>query len=241
MTQEKVKRPETVHNLELFKQLVMGCAVEWVVIHTNPKCEKRAEAGLMAKGLLAYLPMECIERQYGLNTKKKAGGTYVTRRPMFSRYLFAGIDRSKGQTVDDVRSCDGVEGVVCFCESGVPARVSKADLCRVIDVSHGTYEGEKVPDGFIAWIAELESGCMLGMVKGAWAGIDFAFTGYDEAKRRVHGTIDSKIGKVLVNVPVDAVKRPEVSKVQDDSSDPSGTGESIHHTNGATEAADPAN
>ncbi|MCK7615195.1 transcription termination/antitermination NusG family protein [Roseibium sediminicola] len=241
MSKAKVKRPEIIHSLDLLKALVNQSSVEWLVIHTNPKCEARARDGLMAKGLLAYLPIECIERPYGMNTRKKAGGTYTVKRPMFARYLFAGIDLSKGQSVDDVRACDGVEGVVCFRESGRPARVRKKLLCEVIDVEHGTFEDEPVPDGFIAWLAQLEGGTMLGLVKGVWSGIDFAFTGYSEAKQRVYGTHDTKIGKVLVDVPVDAVKRPDVSKMQDDSSDPSGTGESIHHTNGATEAADPAN
>jgi len=241
MSKAKVKRPDIVFNLELLKALVNQSSVEWIVIHTNPKCERRAHDALMAKGLLAYLPMECVERPYGLSTKKKKGGTYTVKRPMFARYLFAGIDRSKGQCADDVRACDGVEGIVCFRESGRPARVRKELLCKVIDVSHGTFEDEPLPDGFIAWLADLDKGHMLGLVKGVWSGIDFAFTGYSEAKQRVYGAFESKIGKVLVDVPVDAVKRPELSKVQDDSSDPSGTGESIHHTNGATEAADPAN
>lgn len=238
---DKVKRPETVHNVDLLKALVNRSTVEWIVIHTNPKCEKRAHDGLMAMGILAYLPMEYIERVHGANTKKKQGQTYSFKRPMFTRYLFAGIDASLGQCVDDVRSCDGVEGVVCFTENGSATRVNKAELSAVIDVSHGTFEDEPVPDDYFAWIADLPQGHKLALVKGAWQGIDFTLTAYDKARKRVEGVLDCKSGEVPLTVPVDAVKLREVPTLQDDSSDPSGTGESIHHTNGATEAANPAN
>jgi len=241
MSRDKIKRPDTVYNVDLLKALVCRSSVEWVVIHTNPKCERRAHDGLMAKGILAYLPIECIERSYGASSKKKQGSTYTTKRPMFVRYLFAGIDRDKGQCVDDVLSCDGVEGLVCFSENGSATRVSKADLCEVIDVSHGTFEGEPIPEGFIAVIADLPTGSKLALVKGAWRGIDYTYTGYDRAKQRLDGYIECKSGQIPLSVPVDAVELPALPNHQDDSSDPSGTGESIHQTNGATEAANPAN
>lgn len=241
MSKDKIKRPVAVHNLELFKMLVGRSSVEWVVVHTNPKCERRAHDGLMAKGILAYLPIECIERTFGANTKTKKAGTYLSKRPMFQRYLFAGIDVSAGQSVDDVRACDGVKGLVCIGENGAPTRVGKSELCDVIDVSHGTFEGGAVPDGFMAVIARLPEGSALSLVKGCWTGIDYVYTGYDEAKERLHGYVNGQNGQIPMSVPVDAVKIPDVVLDQDDSSDPSGTGESIHHKNGATEAADPAN
>ena len=236
MSTDKIKRPDIVHNLDLLKMLVRKAGVEWVVIHTNPKCEWRAHDGLVARGILAYLPVECIERTYGANTKKKRGQTYIVKRPMFSRYLFAGIDLAQGESVDDVRACDGVEGLVSLSKNSCPVRVSKEDLVRVMEVSHGTFEGEVVPDGWMAAIADLPEGSKLKLVKGAWRGMDFTLTGYDEARRRVMGFKEGRSVTMQVDVGVDEIDLGALPHKKD-SPDPSGTGESIHHTNGATEAA----
>lgn len=206
-----IKRAEIVHDLDLFTALIMRAGVEWIVIHTNPRCEKRALEGLQAAGILGYLPMEYEVRQR-MRKGKPTGGSYTVKRPLFTRYLFAGIDRNKGQEVADVRACDGVEGVLSFAESGAPVRVSAKSLVEIVHVAHGTYEGEPLPEGFMAEIAKLETGCVVKLVKGCWEGLDFTFTGYHRVKQQLKGEITGAAGTMRVSVPLDAVALPTVSQ-----------------------------
>lgn len=74
---------------------------EWFLIYTNPKCERRAQLGLMRAGYQTYLPTmrRVIEKP----------GYPATERivPMFPRYLFV-----SGKQRTMIRSIDGVQDVV---------------------------------------------------------------------------------------------------------------------------------
>lgn len=212
MSIPRIKRPQIVHNLELLSRLLLRAEAEWVVIHTNPKCETRARDGLLGAGLLAFLPMEQIERRHGRGRKVKPAQTYTVIRPMFPRYLFAGMDRRKGQSVDQIRACDGVKGVLSFDKTGAVARVAVGDLIKILELSHGTFEGRPVADGQMADVARLKEGAVVKLVKGSWCGQDLTVTGYDAAKERVTGELTGSAMRLAVTAPLDAVIQPEVAK-----------------------------
>lgn len=46
---------------------------------------------------------------------------------------------------------------------------------------------------------------MLSLVKGHWKGLDFAMTGYSEAKKRVYGELRGQSQNFPIDVPLDAV------------------------------------
>ncbi|CAH1658627.1 Transcriptional activator RfaH [Hyphomicrobiales bacterium] len=96
----------------------------WMVVRTNIKCEHRAKAGLIVKGFDVYLPI--LTRW-----KTHAGRKHIASFPLFARYIFLGIDRSR-QSIYDILSVDGVESLLSV--NGKPAVVPNkivADLKAV--------------------------------------------------------------------------------------------------------------
>lgn len=79
----------------------VDAAREWFLIYTNPKCERRAQLGLMRAGYETYLPT--------MRRVIEAPGKPVVERivPMFPRYLFV-----SGKQRTMIRSIDGVQDVV---------------------------------------------------------------------------------------------------------------------------------
>ena len=74
---------------------------EWFLIYTNPKCERRAQLGLMRAGYQTYLPtMRRVIEAPG----RPARESIVA---MFPRYLFV-----SGKQRTMIRSIDGVQDVV---------------------------------------------------------------------------------------------------------------------------------
>ncbi len=74
---------------------------EWFLIYTNPKCERRAQLGLMRAGYQTYLPtMRRVIERPGYPARE-------TIVPMFPRYLFV-----SGRQRTMIRTIDGVQDVV---------------------------------------------------------------------------------------------------------------------------------
>ena len=83
---------------------------DWYVIHTNPRCESRAAAGLRARGFEVYAPQEVVWKSI---RKRKGKGAKRARvhRPAYPRYLFVGM---KAMDWELIHRCDGVAGIVCM-------------------------------------------------------------------------------------------------------------------------------
>lgn len=82
----------------------------WFVAICNPQCERRAREGLLAKGLLVYLPMASCVRPIGGNRKPLQR---VSERPLLGRYLFVASEADRFP-MSDLRGVDGVYGLVRF-------------------------------------------------------------------------------------------------------------------------------
>jgi transcriptional antiterminator RfaH len=100
---------------------------EWCVVYTQPHAEARAAEQLRRQGYEAYLPRY---RTWIRHARRRQ----MVLRPLFPRYLFAGLDRS----VMRWRPIASTAGV--------------ADIVRVGD------EPAPVPAGIIAAIREREAG-----------------------------------------------------------------------------------
>ncbi len=61
--------------------------ISWYAVHTKPQSEGRALENLLRQGYSAYLPRARVELRH-------ARKRLIVLRPLFPRYLFAGLDRS---------------------------------------------------------------------------------------------------------------------------------------------------
>lgn len=187
----------TVKELAAEHELLLGFAqrypLDWVVVYCNPKCEPRALAGLMAMGILAYLPQRSVKRKQG------RGKQWLdVNVPMFTRYLFAGVDRSIGQSVDNVRACDGVEGIVSFAEDGAPLRLRIDDLCRVV---RSVVSGEKVKECLL-----FEIGDAVRIIEGPFTGFDLTVSAYAKGMEALRGDVSIFGRDTTLTLEVDAVR-----------------------------------
>ena len=99
--------------------------ITWYAVVTNPKCERRAEAGLREAGIATFLPQGAIW------TKPRRSPAMVGRpRLAMPRYLFIG-DRGDPMFWHAVRSTNGVAGVVG--QSGIPLQIKSTTLESIFD------------------------------------------------------------------------------------------------------------
>lgn len=96
----------------------------WYVVMTNPRCEKRAQSGLVDKGFAVYLP------QYRLEKIRKDVRTLVDRN-LFPRYLFV---QAPYGSWPRITSTDGVQALVRDCGlTGRPMSVSDKAIGALLD------------------------------------------------------------------------------------------------------------
>lgn len=93
----------------LLRALIRQAPLHWLAIQTNPRCEERAALGLRSKGFVTYLPMVPDTRKAG-----RSKCEIDASRPMFARYVFVGNNPNSWISTDEIRSCDGVEGILTF-------------------------------------------------------------------------------------------------------------------------------
>ncbi|WP_298958399.1 transcription termination/antitermination NusG family protein [uncultured Roseibium sp.] len=173
MSAEKKKLNTEV---ELLKALVRSYPLLWCVVFANPKCERRAFMGLMEAGVIAHLPEESFERKQPRSKKK-----FTVRKPIFTRYLFAGIDPANGQDWSKVQACDGVEGIVSLDGTGRPYLIDRLDMVSLIDRLN---TGERIADGSF-----IQVGKVLQLVKGPFSGFDVRVTAYEAASETFRGEV----------------------------------------------------
>lgn len=171
-----VSRKKVNTEVELLKALVRGYPLSWCVVYANPKCERRAFMGLIEGGVVAHLPEETFERKQPKSKKR-----ITVRKPIFSRYLFAGIDPEDGQDWSHVRKCDGVEGILSLEESGKPYTLSRPEMVSLIDRLN---TGERIADGSF-----IQVGKVLQLIKGPFSGFDVTVTGYQAMADEFQGEV----------------------------------------------------
>ncbi|MBG6202674.1 transcription antitermination factor NusG [Labrenzia sp. EL_13] len=171
------QRKKLSTEIELLKALVRGYPLLWCVVHANPKCERRAFMGLIEAGVIAHLPEESFERKQPRSKKK-----ITLKKPMFCRYLFAGIDVNAGQDFSLVRKCDGVEGILSIEENGKPHLLEASEMVSLIDRLN---TGKRIADGSF-----IQVGKVLQLIKGPFAGFDVEITGYEQAREMFRGEVN---------------------------------------------------
>lgn len=96
--------PAKVIPFRTFPQFSYADGLHWFAIYTNIACERRAQAGLDAKGFRTYLP-QCTRWVSHARVRK------VVKRPLLTRYLFVEMDPAR-QSFMAIRATDGVEAIV---------------------------------------------------------------------------------------------------------------------------------
>lgn len=100
----------------------------WYVVMTNPRCEARAQSGLIDKGFAVYLPQYKLERLLG---RKGKTARAITSRTLFPRYMFV---RAPFGSWPRITSTDGIQGLVRDCGvSGRPLSVSDQAVAMLLD------------------------------------------------------------------------------------------------------------
>ncbi len=95
--------------------------ISWYAVHTKPQAEARACENLLRQGYSAYLPHARVEVSHARRKE-------IVLRPLFPRYLFAGLDRSS-MPWRPILSTFGVSALVLA--AGEPALVPATVLAAL--------------------------------------------------------------------------------------------------------------
>ncbi|MBB3996893.1 transcription termination/antitermination protein NusG [Aureimonas pseudogalii] len=83
-----------------------GGETVWFVVKTNPRCEERVTAGLLARGFQAHLPRG-VKHMWRRHKRTKTAVSF----PLLTGYLFAGLSVDS-PSFYDLRQVDGVHSVL---------------------------------------------------------------------------------------------------------------------------------
>lgn len=100
----------------------------WLIIRTNPRCERRVVYGLSDLGIRCYLPCEVKWKRSRLKKVR-------VKEPLFPGYLFVGLRTNHAgahERLYEVRCTDGVAGVVMG-TNGDMAVVSGAVIAGLLE------------------------------------------------------------------------------------------------------------
>jgi transcription antitermination factor NusG len=117
----------------------------WYVIMTNPRCEKRAQSGLVDKGFAVYFPQYREERIFG---RKRVRA--IMNRSLFPRYLFV---QARYGSWPRITATDGVQALVRDGGSeGKPMAVSDSAIAFLLDQQNAgefdvLFGGDRQPKG----------------------------------------------------------------------------------------------
>jgi transcription antitermination factor NusG len=179
--------------LELLVSFVRRYPLKWIIVYCDPQCERRAFRGLMEKGVMAWLPEQEIERRHPKSKRK-----FTVRKPVFPRYIFAGLDPLQCQSFAMVTDCDGVEGIVKADENEAPVLFPIDDLCPLM---RRMLSGRKVSDGDLFKIGD-----RVKIVAGVFCGFKLTVEQYDERRGKIRGGVDIFGRQTPVELEVDEVK-----------------------------------
>lgn len=149
-------------------------AVSWYVVRSNPRCEERAFAGLVAKGFETHLPrgVKNVLRRY---TRKPQ----PVRFPLLTGYMFVGME-ALSEDFAAVRSVDGVkeilgrrmdDGSVGASKRYIPVPSAIVDAFRKLEADGAL--GTSEPEG-----VRFVPGDSVVVKEGALAGMVFVFDDY---------------------------------------------------------------
>lgn len=105
--------------------------MSWYAVHTRPQAEAKAMENLLRQGNAAYLPRCRTEI-------RDARRRQIVLRPVFPRYLFAGVDRGVGRW-RPILSTHGVSDVVRAGDAPMPVAAEIIDALRAQEEA-GTFD-----------------------------------------------------------------------------------------------------
>jgi transcription antitermination factor NusG len=161
--------------------------LQWRVLYTKPRAEKKALASLAKKGYVAYLPCTTVVKQWSDRKKK-------IQEPLFKSYLFVCC---KAAQVSGAAADEAVVGVVRF--DGRPAVVREEEMETIRRVEAGVKDVAVVDSSLATGQKVLIKG---GALKGM-AGTLTEFRG----GQRVAVRIESLGCDLLLNVAAADVER----------------------------------
>ncbi|CTQ53558.1 transcriptional activator RfaH [Roseibium album] len=182
-------------NYTLLRGLVGAAGLDWIVVRTNPNCEQRALESLTAAGLLAWLPMVPMVRK---NSRTK--NEFDRSRPMCTRYLFVGLDRSARQSTGDVVVCDGVEAVLSFDPERRPHIVPARQMQILVEECWQALTRRKYVQ-----VQSFDIGMTFRLLADEFKGCPGEVTGYDKARGIIEGKVQMFGREHAVRVAVDKV------------------------------------
>lgn len=115
----------------------------WYVAMTNPRCEKRAQSGLIDKGFRVYLPEFKVERVNRRKNERK-----IVKRVLFPRYLFIESPYRDWEVWHRISSTDGIESIVLERATGRPMQVKPATIKTLLHRQNsGAFDHMMKPKG----------------------------------------------------------------------------------------------
>lgn len=140
--------------------------INWYLIHTKPRQEKRALLNLQQQGYECYLPVIASE-------KLTRGALSIVDEPLFPRYLFILLDHGESaKSWSPIRSTKGVNRLVSF---GVePAKVD-AGLVDMLRINEEIIHAQ--PQRLFS------AGDRVLVTEGAFAGIEAVYQMADGERR----------------------------------------------------------
>ena len=90
--------------------------INWYVVYTRPRWEKKVAETLLHKGIINYCPLNKVLKQW--SDRKK-----IVLEPLFKGYVFIRIEETKKW---DVKKIDGIINYVHWL--GKPARVKESEI-----------------------------------------------------------------------------------------------------------------
>ena len=166
--------------------------MNWYVVYTKPKAERRVELGLRELGLQAYCPVETFWKRRRTNGQGRGGkakmGKDRARRPLLTRYLFVGLESDNFHLV---RSVDGVDAVIA--NAGKPVRVSYGDWIEPLMTAEtlGAFDRTQ---GKLSFKAGQPVRVTAGVFKGAVGRVMEAKSGEDRVRVMLEGIFKGGAG-----------------------------------------------
>jgi transcriptional antiterminator RfaH len=166
----------------------------WYAIRTKPIQEFRAEANLLAWGIVTFAP-----RMKAKQFNQFTGRPTFCIKPLFSRYVFGRFDASR--LLHKVCYTRGVDTVVCF--NGEPTPIDDAAIALI--------QSRVGADGIVKLDDELQPGDRVIIKSGTFKGISGVFNRHLKDSERVTILLDSIQFQAKVTVDRQLVCREGVS------------------------------
>ena len=165
--------------------------LNWFAVYTNPRCEKKAHALLLEKGIDAYLPLQRSLKQW--SDRKK-----WVEEPLFRSYLFVNIPANH---YFDVLNTQGVVRYITFEGKAVPIPEKQIEAIRYFLAGEGiNSDPMDAPD-----MDHYTPGTTVEVIKGPLTGISGELVQV-AGRHKVRVEISAVGQSILVTIPISQLR-----------------------------------